>query len=176
MAPTLLLASGDIVSIEMLISGTALTVFILAFIVLYVKVWPTIIKGLDERNAKILGEIKAAEDARKSAKASQLEFEKKLAEAREEATRLIAQARSEGQRQKEEATRAMDKELQERMTRATAEIEGAKRQAIMEVHDRAVSLASQIAGQILKREIKTNPGDQQRLVEESLEKLAGSRN
>lgn len=176
MAPTPILAASDLVSIELLISCTALGVFLVAFGFLYVKVWPVILKGLDERNEKILGEIKAAEDARKQAKASQMEFEKKLAEAREEATRLIAQARSEGQRQKEETLRAMEKDAQERMARATAEIEGAKRQAIMEVHDRAVALASQIAGQILKREIKTSPGDQQRLVEESLQQLAGSRN
>ncbi len=177
MLPTLLLASDtNLVAIEWLISGTALGVFVLAFGYLYVKVWPVILKGLDERNAKILGEIKAAEDARKQAKAAQAEFEKRLGEAREEATRLIAQARSEAQRQAEVLRTKMEQEAQERMARAAAEIDGAKRQAIMEVHDRAVSLAAQIAGQILKREIKTNPGDQQKLVEESLQQLAGSRN
>jgi len=171
-----MLAADNLVSIEVLIALTSLGVFLLAFGFLYVKVWPTIIRGLDERNNKILGEIKAAEDARKQAKASQAEFEKRLLEAREEATKLIAQARAEAQRQAESLRAKMEHETQERLQRATAEIEGAKRQAIVEVHDRAVTLAAQIAGQILKREITTNPGDQKRLVEESLQQLAGSRN
>jgi len=171
-----MLAAESPVSLEVLPAVTAVVVFLVAFVFLYLKVWPIIIKGLDERNAKILGEIKAAEDARKQAKAAQMEFEKRLTEAREEATRLIAEARSEAQRQAEVLRAKMEEETQERLTRATAEIEGAKRQAILEVHDRAVSLASQIAGQILKREIKTNPDDQQRLVEESLQQLVSSRN
>lgn len=176
MTHSLLLAADNLVTIELLISGTAVAVFMVAFGFLYVKVWPTIIKGLDERNNKILGEIKAAEDARKQAKAAQAEFEKKLLEARDEATRLITQARAEAQRQAEALRSKMEQETQERLARATAEIDGAKRQALIEVQDQAVRLATQIAGQILKREVQTNPGDQKRLVEESLQQMAGSRN
>ena len=44
------------------VAGTALVVFVCAFGFLYLKVWPVITKGLDDRNDKILGEIKAAED------------------------------------------------------------------------------------------------------------------
>jgi len=164
------------VALEVLPAVTSAVVFLVVLGFLYVKVWPIITKGLDERNAKIIGEIEAAEEARRQAKAAQAEFEKKLNEAREEATKIVAQSRAEGQRQAEVARAKMEQELQERLQRATAEIDGAKRQAIMEVHDQAVSLAAQIAGQILKREIKTNPGDQQKLVEESLQQLAGSRN
>jgi len=42
------------------------------------------------------------------------------------------------------------------------------------VHAQTASLATAIAGRILKREI--TPTDQQRLVDESLRELAGSRN
>jgi len=171
---TLLLAADDLVNLEVMISITSLAVFLIAFGFLYVKVWPVIIKGLDERNAKILGEIKAAEDARKQAKASQAEFEKRLGEAREEATRLIAQARSEAQRQAESLRSKMEQEMQERTQRATAEIEGAKRQAMLDVHAQTAALATAIASRILKREITAT--DQQRLVDESLRDLAGSRN
>lgn len=174
MASTLILAADNLVAIETLISITSLCVFLAAFVFLYLKVWPVIIKGLDERNAKILGEIKAAEDARKQAKAAQAEFEKKLTEAREEATRLISQARAEAQRQAESLRSKMEQEMQERLSRATAEIEGAKRQAMLDVHAQTAALATAIAGRILKREITAT--DQQRLVDESLRELAGSRN
>ena len=80
---------GNPVSFELLPAITAFTVFGVAFAILAVKVWPTIAKALDERNAKIVGEIKAAEDARTAAKAAQTEFEKSLANAREEAANMI---------------------------------------------------------------------------------------
>ena len=72
--PQPLLLAADLTQIETLISATAIVVFLVAFGFLYLKVWPVIVKGLDERNNKILGEIKAAEDARKQAKAAQAEF------------------------------------------------------------------------------------------------------
>lgn len=168
------LLADDLVALELLPAVTALVVFLAAFVFLYFKVWPIITKGLDERNAKILGEIKAAEEARKSAKAAQMEFEKKIAEAREEATRLITQARAEAQRQAESLRSKMEQDMQERLSRASAEIDAAKRQAILDVHAQTASLATAIAGRILKREI--TPTDQQRLVDESLRDLAGSRN
>ena len=54
--------------------------------------------------------------------------------------------------------------------RATQELEGAKRAAISEIHAMAAGLATTVAGKILKREIQ--PGDQKRLVEESLSELS----
>ncbi len=57
----------DPMASEPWVAGTALVVFVVAFGFLYLKVWPVITKGLDDRNDKILGEIKAAEDARSQA-------------------------------------------------------------------------------------------------------------
>ncbi len=47
------------------------------------------------------------------------------------------------------------------------------RAAITDLHAEAASLAADIAGRILKREISSE--DQQRLVDESLGELAGAR-
>lgn len=168
------LIAADLVQLEILPALTALVVFLVLAAILYVKVWPVITKGLDDREAKIRGEIKAAEEARKQAHAAQAEFERKLAEARDEASRLITQARSEAQRQAEALRAKMEQEMQERLSRASAEIEAAKRQAVLDVHAQTAALATAIAGRILKREITAT--DQQRLVDESLQELAGSRN
>ena len=94
-------ADGDAVNPmnpERWVAGTALVVAAFAFTILMWKVWPVITKGLDERNDKILNEIKAAEDARSQAKQALSDYEKSLADAREEATRTIAEARAEAQR------------------------------------------------------------------------------
>ena len=61
------------VSFQVLPAVTAFVVFGVVFAVLAKFVWPTIAKGLDERNSKIVGEIKAAEEARAAAKAAQAE-------------------------------------------------------------------------------------------------------
>ena len=48
--------------------------------------------------------------------------------------------------------------------------DAARQAAVNEIHAEASNLAAAIAGKILKREI--NAGDQQRLVEESLQELS----
>lgn len=154
---------------EPYVAATALVVWLIAFVILAVKVWPVITKGLDERNDKILGEIKAAEDARSQAKQALAEYEKSLADAREEANRTIAEARAEAQRVADEMKASNERELAERMARAKADIEAAKKSAVADIHAHASELASTVAGRILQREI--NSDDQARLVEESIREM-----
>jgi F-type H+-transporting ATPase subunit b len=171
MLATLVLAAGDAdpMKPQLGLAITALVVFGIAFGALALFVWPKITKGLDDRNQKILGEIKAAEDARAQAKQALAEYEKSLAEAREQANKTIAEARAEAQRVADELKAANERELAERMARAKADIEAAKKAAVADIHANATELASAIAGRILQREI--NASDQARLVEESIREL-----
>lgn len=153
---------------------TAIVVFLIAFGILATVVWPKITKALDDRSAKILGEIDAAERARGEAEAAKAKFERELAAARDEAGRLVAQAKADAQRLADDLRAKSETELQDRLQRATAEIDGAKRAAVSEIHARAADLATAVASKILQRQI--NDSDQQRLVEESLRELSGRRN
>ena len=101
------------------VAGTALVVFVCAFGFLYLKVWPVITKGLDDRNDKILGEIKAAEDARSQASQALADYEKSLAEAREQAQQTIAEAKAEAQRLGDEMKAANERELANSMLRGS---------------------------------------------------------
>jgi F-type H+-transporting ATPase subunit b len=174
LAPIVMLASEggspELIKVDTLPALTAIVVFLVAFAFLAIFVWPKIVKGLDDRNNKILGEIRAAEAAQAKAKAAQAEFEKRLEEARAEADRTVRAARTEAERQAEELRATAAKELEDMKNRATQELEGAKRAAISEIHAMAAGLATTVAGKILKREIQ--PGDQKRLVEESLSELS----
>ena len=161
------------VSFEVLPAVTAFVVFGIVFVALAKFVWPTVAKGLDERNAKIVGEIKAAEEARAAAKAAQAEFEKSLANAREEAANMIKQARSDAQRVADELKARNDQELAEKVARANADIEAARKAAVADMQAQAAALATEIAGKILRRQV--NDQDNQRLVQESLKELAASR-
>ena len=148
----------DPMKLNLWVAGTALLVFAIAFSILYFKVWPVITKGLDDRNDKILGEIKATEDARSQAKQALSEYEQSL-----------AQAKAEAQRLGDEMKAANERELAERMARAKADIESARRAAVADIHANASELAAAVASRILKREI--NPADQAALVSEALGEL-----
>ncbi|MDZ4830796.1 MAG: F0F1 ATP synthase subunit B [Phycisphaerae bacterium] len=153
---------------------TALVVFGIAFGVLGTVVWPKITKALDDRERKIRSEIEGAEKARGDAEAAKAKFEKDLAVARDESSRMLVQAKADAQRIADDLRARAETDLQERLTKADAEIEGAKRAAIAEIHARGAELATAIAGKILQRSI--NETDQHRLVEESLAELARHRN
>ena len=161
------------VSFQALPAITAFVVFGVVLFVLAKFVWPTIAKGLDDRNHKIVSEIKAAEDARAAAKAAQAEFERSLASAREEAANMIKQARADALRVGDELKARNDQELAEKVARANADIEAARKSAVAELQAQSAALATEIAGKILRRQV--NDQDNQRLVQESLKELATSR-
>ena len=83
---------------------------------------------------------------------------------------MINEARTEAKRVGKELRDKNEQDLVERMARATAEIETAKSAAVADLHAQVATLASMMAGKILKREI--NASDQQQLVEESLAELS----
>jgi len=129
---------------------TALVVFGIAFAVLYMKVWPKIAQGLEDRQNKIREEIAAAERAREQANQALAEYEKNLAEARKQADEMIAKARADAKTAAEELRQKNQTELAQMKERATAEIESAKRTAIVELHQEAANLATVIAGKIFR--------------------------
>ena len=158
---------------NLLANITGIVVFLIAMTVLWIFVWPKITQGLDDRNEKILSEIKSAEDAREQAKRALSDYEHELARAREESSQMINDARAQAKQLADELRAKNEKELAERMARATADIEAAKSAAVSDLHAQAADLATMIAGKILKREI--TPADEKQLVDESLAEL-GSRN
>jgi F-type H+-transporting ATPase subunit b len=167
--------SADVLDISNMLPGiTALVVFLIAFVVLGTVVWPKITKALDEREAKILGEIKGAEQARRDAESAKQEFERQLAQARQDSAALIAKAKQDAQAVATELRDRNEADLNEMKQRATREIAAAKSQAVAEIHAYASNLATSMAGKILKREI--NVSDQQRLLDESVQELAAKKN
>ena len=166
------LEHAEAMTLNLLPAITAMVVFLLAFGFLYVKVWPKILKGLDDRDQKIRQEIANAEEAREKANAALAEYQSELASARQEANELIAQARADAKAVATELRDRNEVELAEMKQRATRDLETAKRAAITELHAETATLAADLAGRILKREISAE--DQLRLVEESLGELAGT--
>ena len=148
---------------------TALIVFLIAFVFLAIFVWPKITKALDEREQKIRSEIESAEAAREQAKAALAEYQKSLATARDEASRMITQAKADAKAVAEELKSRNQAELVEMKQKATREIESAKQAAISAIYNEAANLGVAIAGKILQREV--NERDQARMIDDSLQEL-----
>jgi len=153
---------------------TAVIVFALVAAILGMFVWPKIAKGLDDRAQKIKDEIDAAEMARKQAKDALEQYQQSLAQARAEAQKEIDKARSQAQIISAELKAKADVELTAMREKAMRDIENAKKTAVSEIYAHSTQLAATMAGKILRREVNT--GDTQRLLEESVQQLAGSRN
>lgn len=151
----------------------SLIVFALVFAILAAKVWPTIVRALDERANKIREEIAAAEAARKQAKDALDQYERSLAEARAEAQRMLEKTKAQQQALADELKAKADAELNQMKERARRDIEAAKRAALAEIYNEGATFAAAMASKILQREV--TPRDQQRLVEESLAELQASR-
>lgn len=170
MIPFIASESGSPVDPQLLTLGTAIVVFVI-FLLLSIKfIWPQLLKGLDQREEKLRGDLDSAEEARKQANDALAQYEAELAKARTEAGEMIAKARQDAKAAAEELRSNNTRELAELKNAATADINAAKRAAIGELHAQASTLAVAIAGKILDREISAD--DQQALVKESLAEMA----
>jgi F-type H+-transporting ATPase subunit b len=148
---------------------TALVVFIITGAFLLIVVWPKISKGLEDRAEKIRSEIDAAEMAQEQAKAALQQYEKNLADARNEAQRMLDQTKAQQAALAAELKAKADVELNLMREKAKRDIDTAKKAAVTEINDYATELASQMARRILQREIGQQ--DQQRLISESLSQV-----
>ncbi|WP_144765313.1 F0F1 ATP synthase subunit B [Curtobacterium sp. 9128] len=132
--------------------------FVIIFLVFWRVVTPRITKMLDERTEAIEGGIKKAEAAQEQAAAALDEYNKQLADARAEASRIREQARA-------DAT-AIGNELREQAAadaarisaNAQAQIEAERQSALQslrsEVGTLALDLASGVIGESLKDDAK----------------------
>lgn len=147
-----------------------LILFIILLAVLVKYVWPPILNGLKDREAKIRNDLNEAEKARKEAQTSLEQYKAQLAEARKEAQQIIEQSRTDARAVAEDLKTQAQHEIDQMSVRAQREIRAAREEAIAEVYARTADLATHIAGRILGREISVD--DQKALIDSSLSELA----
>ncbi|MFK7788745.1 MAG: F0F1 ATP synthase subunit B [Phycisphaeraceae bacterium] len=149
-----------------------LLVFTILLAVLAKFVFPVIRDGLKAREAKLEGDLTAAEKAKADAEASVAEYKLKIAEAQKEAQVVIDEAKKSAEQVAAKIKSETETEIGKMKERAQAEIASAKDAALGEVYAQTAELSTQIASRILKREI--NASDQQQLVSDSLAELTKS--
>jgi len=146
-----------------------LILFLILLTILGKFVWPPILNGLREREGKIHGDLKHAEDAAKQATKTLEEYKQQLADAQKQAQQIIDQSRGDALKVGAQLKEQAQADINSAKQRAEADINSAKERAVSEIYEQTATLATQVAGQILRREI--NAQDQEALVKESLSRL-----
>lgn len=146
-----------------------LVIFGLLVTILGKFAWGPLISGLDQREAGLLKIHSDAEGARVEAQKALAEIQSRLAKANDEVRAMLEEARRDAQAVKEQLKAEASADAQAERERGRKEIEMAKDQALQEIYQQAVQLASLVSSKAIKREL--TPSDHARLVDEALADL-----
>jgi len=143
-----------------------LITFGLTLIVLRATAWGPLTSALDTREAGIRHDIEQAEANRIKAEQLLVNYQKQLATAQEEVTKILAEARRDAEHTRQEILGNAEKEVSAMKDRAITEINTVKSQALDELFGHISGTVAQATERVLGRAL--TPGDQDRLINEAL--------
>ncbi|NNC38649.1 MAG: F0F1 ATP synthase subunit B [Hyphomonadaceae bacterium] len=126
-------------------------------------------KALDARAEGIRENLDEAKRLREEAQALLASYQRKQAEAEEQAKNIVEQARRDAESMAEQARADLKEKLARRAEAAEAKIATAEAQAIGEVKARAVDLATAAAEKLIKEQFKS--ADHNALIKDGIAQL-----
>jgi len=126
---------------------------------------------LQKRQEKADADIRQAQIAREEADKMRSEYEAGLEQAREKATQIIDLAQKNATQKSDEMLREASEQVVAMKARAEADIALEKRKAVNEAKNEIGSMAMEIAGKVIEREVSST--DHTRLIDEFIEKVGG---
>jgi len=122
-------------------------------ILFYVKV-PGMLTGLlDKRAATIRAELDEARSLREEAKTILASYERKKKDVQVQSDRIVAAARDEAVKAAAEAREELKRSIARRLAGAEERIASAEKAAIREVREQAISVAVAVAGDLLAKQM-----------------------
>lgn len=134
-------------------------------------VFPKMNAMLDERRAKIQGQMEEAESQRTQAEQLRRQYEEQLADARNQATAIVEDARGQAERLREEAARRAEEEAQQIVARAREDLSAERGRLVQDLRGQVAALSVELAGKIVQREL--DPSQHQTLVDQYINELSG---
>jgi len=113
------------------------------------KVWPPIMNALDEREEKIEGSLRSAEESKLEAENILAQYQVKLEEGRKEAATIVEEGRRSGEEAKREIIAQANKEAADIIERANHDAEAKEQAAAAQLQEKTAALAISIAQKIL---------------------------
>ncbi|MBT02816.1 MAG: ATP synthase F0 subunit B [Crocinitomicaceae bacterium] len=146
------------------------TVLFIALIFLLRKfAWKPILNAVIEREEKIEGALKAAEEAENKMKELSANNEKILADARVERENILKDGRSIKEKMIADAKSQASTEAEKIITSAKEQINIEKMKAMTEIKNQVADISIEMAEKILRTELK-DAKNQKKLIEEALKK------
>lgn len=145
-----------------------------AFFVVFFFVWklglPAIKKGMDARTERIRADLDAAETQRTEADTLLAEYRAQLNDARNESSRIIEEARQSADALKRDQESRLQSELADLRSKAAADIEAAKVQAIADLRGEVAQLAVGAAEVVVGKNL--DQATQVQLIEDYINQVA----
>ena len=158
--------------------ASELIVGAIAFAILFGFMWkwvlPRVNSILDQRREKIQGEVERAEAARREAEAELARYREQLANAREEANRIIEEGRKTAEQLRADLQGKAEQEARATVARATEEIRAERDRVLRELSAQVGQIAVELAERVVEKQLDKTT--QQKLVDEFIKQVSGSGN
>jgi F-type H+-transporting ATPase subunit b len=130
---------------------------ILSFAVVVFVMWkfafPSVKKGMDARTERIRDTLDSADKARTDAQSVLEEYQRQLADAKNESNRIIEEARQTADALRRDLMAKAEAEAAEVRTRATQDIDAAKDRAMAELRTQLTQLTIELAEKVVRHNI-----------------------
>jgi len=150
----------------------------IAFAIIFFFMWKWVIPRvntlLEERREKIQGEMERAEATRTEADRILADYQAQLANAREEANRIIEEARRSAQQLQLDLQARAEQESQATVARAQDEIRAERDRVFQELRTQVGEIAVVLAGKVVGAEL--DRAAHERLIDEYIDQVASSGN
>ena len=118
--------------------------FLIVFLLMWKFAFPSVKKGMEARTERIRESLSTAEQAKTDAQSVLDEYQRQLADAKNESNRIIEEARQTAESLRRDLMARAEADAAEVRTRATADIEAAKDRAMEELRSQLTQLTLQL--------------------------------
>jgi F-type H+-transporting ATPase subunit b len=137
------------------------------------KVFPMVKKSLEDRTAKIQGQLEEAERAKREADQLLEQHRAQLAGARAEVQKVIDEGKRTAEALRADLVARAEQEAQEIVRRAQADVAGERDRAIQELKQTMGELSIELAARIIEQDLKNNDAARS-LVDKAIQELAST--
>ena len=146
-------------------------VFVLLFFILAKVGWGPLAKSIEDREAKIRGDIESAEKARDDAEAKLAELNQRLDEANLESRKILDEARDAAEASKQKLMADARSQAEGLRQQAEKDISVARDRAISDIKSQVVDISVSISEKVLGRSV--DAADTQRMADEVIARAGG---
>ena len=153
----------------------ALLAFVILFIALAKFAFPALRKGLDAREQAIRGELERAEQSRLEAESKREEYDRRIADARAEADRIVREANESIEAARRDRIAKAEDEARQILDKARADATQERQRAFDDLRRTMADISIEAATRVLGKEL-SDPAAQRQLVEQFISQTGNGSN